>query len=174
MPAMIRYLDHWATAAPPSCPKCTPWTEEAQLCNISHVFPANYVMGFDVAVHNAAVQHPISTVSLQTRIQPSWCCRQMRDSSVNTTAFHSAAHILLSSHHWRWIRLWFCVKGRPSNGRLADRPLYFKRRRMGRVVVYRACTPHGLGSINGLGKIDSAFHPRYIGSINEYQAYLGS
>ncbi|GFU98605.1 hypothetical protein TNCV_3654361 [Trichonephila clavipes] len=27
-------------------------------------------------------------------------------------------------------RLWFCVKGRTSNGRLADRPLCFKRRRM--------------------------------------------
>ncbi|GFV16803.1 hypothetical protein TNCV_3363001 [Trichonephila clavipes] len=38
----------------------------------------------------------------------------------------------------------------------------------GRVVVYRASTPQILGSINGLGKVDSAFHPRYIGSINEY------
>ncbi|GFX99029.1 protein GVQW3 [Trichonephila clavipes] len=44
----------------------------------------------------------------------------------------------------------------------------------GRVVVYRASTPQVLGSINGLGKVDSAFHPRYIGSINEYQACLGS
>ncbi|GFU57682.1 hypothetical protein TNCV_3638371 [Trichonephila clavipes] len=44
----------------------------------------------------------------------------MRDSSVKTTSFHSAAHILLSSHHWWRRRLWFCVKGRPSNGRLAD------------------------------------------------------
>ncbi|GFT89438.1 hypothetical protein TNCV_4387191 [Trichonephila clavipes] len=43
----------------------------------------------------------------------------MRDSSVKTTSFHSAAHILLSSYHWRRRRLWFCVKGRPSNRRLA-------------------------------------------------------
>ncbi|GFW99262.1 hypothetical protein TNCV_3980871 [Trichonephila clavipes] len=43
----------------------------------------------------------------------------MRDLSVKTTSFHSAAHILLSSHHWRWRHLWFWVKGRPNNGRLA-------------------------------------------------------
>ncbi|GFT36678.1 hypothetical protein TNCV_3494811 [Trichonephila clavipes] len=45
---------------------------------------------------------------------------------------------------------------------------------IGRMVVYRVSTPQVLGSINGLGKVDSAFHPRYIGSINEYQACLGS
>ncbi|GFX75407.1 hypothetical protein TNCV_2546781 [Trichonephila clavipes] len=43
-----------------------------------------------------------------------------------------------------------------------------------RVVVYSASTPQVLGSINGLRKVDSAFHPRYIGSKNEYQACLGS
>ncbi|GFT99111.1 hypothetical protein TNCV_3794611 [Trichonephila clavipes] len=43
-----------------------------------------------------------------------------------------------------------------------------------RVVVYGASTPQVWGSINGLRKVDSAFHPRYIGSINEYQACLGS
>ncbi|GFS80038.1 hypothetical protein TNCV_2988271 [Trichonephila clavipes] len=42
-----------------------------------------------------------------------------------------------------------------------------------RVVVYSASTPQVWGSINGLRKVDSAFHPRYIGSINEYQACLG-
>ncbi|GFT98978.1 hypothetical protein TNCV_3793621 [Trichonephila clavipes] len=47
----------------------------------------------------------------------------MRDSSVKTTSFHSAIHILLSSHYWRWRRLWFCVMGRLSNGRLIDRPV---------------------------------------------------
>ncbi|GFW44143.1 hypothetical protein TNCV_3855041 [Trichonephila clavipes] len=68
---------------------------------------------------------------LQTRIRPSWCYRQMRDSSVKTTtSFHSAAHVLLSSHHWWRRRLWFCVKGRPSNGRLVVRPLCCKRRRI--------------------------------------------
>ncbi|GFY01179.1 hypothetical protein TNCV_5076461 [Trichonephila clavipes] len=72
----------------------------------------------------------LSPRCLQTRNRPSWCCRQMRDSSVKATSFYSAAHILLSSHHWWLRRLWFCVKGRPSNGRLADRPLYCKRRRM--------------------------------------------
>ncbi|GFT98861.1 DUF5641 domain-containing protein [Trichonephila clavipes] len=45
---------------------------------------------------------------------------------------------------------------------------------IGRVVAYRASTPQVWGSLNGLGKVDSAFHPRYIGSINEYQACLGS
>ena len=72
----------------------------------------------------------ISPWCLQTQMQPSWCYRQKRDSSVKTISFHSAVHILLSSHHWRRRRLWFCVKGRRSNGRLADRPLCCKRRRM--------------------------------------------
>ncbi|GFW65845.1 hypothetical protein TNCV_586711 [Trichonephila clavipes] len=53
----------------------------------------------------------------------------MRDLSVKTISFHSAAHILLSSHHWWMRRLWFCIKGRPSNGRLAVRPLCCKRHR---------------------------------------------
>ncbi|GFV60070.1 retrovirus-related Pol polyprotein from transposon TNT 1-94 [Trichonephila clavipes] len=43
-----------------------------------------------------------------------------------------------------------------------------------RMVVYSASTPEVWGSINGLRKLDSAFHPRYIGSINEYQACFGS
>ncbi|GFV62947.1 uncharacterized protein TNCV_4410111 [Trichonephila clavipes] len=43
-----------------------------------------------------------------------------------------------------------------------------------RVVVYSASTPQVWGSINGLRKVDSAFHPRYIGSINEYQACFGA
>ncbi|GFV29109.1 hypothetical protein TNCV_4601411 [Trichonephila clavipes] len=58
----------------------------------------------------------------------------MPDSSVNTTSFHSAVHILLSSHHGWWRRLWFSVKGSPSNGRLADRPLCCKWRRMNPAV----------------------------------------
>ncbi|GFW18098.1 hypothetical protein TNCV_4006381 [Trichonephila clavipes] len=65
---------------------------------------------------------------LQTQIRPPWCCRQMRDSLVKTTSFNSTAYILLSSHRWRRRRLWSCVKGRPSNGRLADRPFCCKRR----------------------------------------------
>ncbi|GFV56642.1 uncharacterized protein TNCV_951541 [Trichonephila clavipes] len=32
----------------------------------------------------------LSPRCLQTRIRSSWCCRQMRDSSVKTTSFHSA------------------------------------------------------------------------------------
>ncbi|GFV11687.1 hypothetical protein TNCV_976761 [Trichonephila clavipes] len=75
---------------------------------------------------------------LQSRIRPSWCCRQMSDSSVITTSFHSAAQILLSSHHWRWRHLWFCVKGRPINRRLADRSLCCKRRRMVRHTLNEA------------------------------------
>ncbi|GFV68364.1 hypothetical protein TNCV_2848431, partial [Trichonephila clavipes] len=38
-----------------------------------------------------------------------------------------------------------------------------------RVVVYSASTSQVWGSINGLHKVDTAFHP-HIGSINEYQA----
>ncbi|GFU97058.1 hypothetical protein TNCV_3347041 [Trichonephila clavipes] len=34
---------------------------------------------------------------------------------------------------------------------------------IGRVVVYRAFTPQVLGSINGLGKVDSAFIPDALG-----------
>ncbi|GFV97791.1 hypothetical protein TNCV_3076251 [Trichonephila clavipes] len=61
----------------------------------------------------------------------------MRDSSVKTTSFHSATHILLLSHHWWRRHLWFCVKGRPSNGRLADRPLCCKRRRMFGLAIHQ-------------------------------------
>ncbi|GFS99483.1 hypothetical protein TNCV_4534511 [Trichonephila clavipes] len=43
-----------------------------------------------------------------------------------------------------------------------------------RVEVYSASTPQVWGSINGLRKVDSAFPPHYIGSINEYQAWFGS
>ncbi|GFU47856.1 hypothetical protein TNCV_515621 [Trichonephila clavipes] len=73
-------------------------------------------------VHNADVQPPLSPRYLQTGIRLSWCCRQMRDSSVNTTSF-PLPPTYFSSHHWRRSCLGFCVKGRPSNGRLADRPL---------------------------------------------------
>ncbi|GFW60092.1 hypothetical protein TNCV_4893441 [Trichonephila clavipes] len=65
----------------------------------------------------------------------------MRDSSVRTTAFHSAADILLSSHHRRRRRLWFCIKGRPSNGRLEDRPLCCKLRRMIELLFWPTCSP---------------------------------
>ncbi|GFX59981.1 hypothetical protein TNCV_4984921 [Trichonephila clavipes] len=75
--------------------------------------------------HSASPLH-----ALQTRIRPSWGCRKMRKSSVKTTSFHSATHVLLSSHHRRRRRLWFCVKGRRSKGRLADKPLCCKRHRM--------------------------------------------
>ncbi|GFS69316.1 hypothetical protein TNCV_4011311 [Trichonephila clavipes] len=57
----------------------------------------------------------LSSRYTQTRIRPLLCCRQMRDSTVKTTSFHSANHILLSSLNWRRRRLWFCVKGRRSN-----------------------------------------------------------
>ncbi|GFU60026.1 hypothetical protein TNCV_3238051 [Trichonephila clavipes] len=36
-----------------------------------------------------------------------------------------------------------------------------------RVVVYSASVTQVWGSINGQRKVDSAFHPRYIGSIHE-------
>ncbi|GFW57411.1 uncharacterized protein TNCV_543241 [Trichonephila clavipes] len=64
--------------------------------------------------------------------------RTVRDLSVKTTSFHSATHILLSSHHWRRRRLWFCVKGRRSNERLEDKPLGYKRRRMETLGVKRS------------------------------------
>ncbi|GFU23097.1 hypothetical protein TNCV_3515431 [Trichonephila clavipes] len=72
----------------------------------------------------------LSPRCLQTQIRPSWCCRQMRESSLKTTSFHSATHIILLSHHWWRRRLWFDIKDRPRNGHLADRPLCCKRRRM--------------------------------------------
>ncbi|GFW64935.1 hypothetical protein TNCV_392011 [Trichonephila clavipes] len=65
----------------------------------------------------------LSPRCLQTQIRSSWCCRQMRDSSVKTTSFYSAAHTHISSHNLRRRRLWFYVKGRQNNGRLADRTL---------------------------------------------------
>ncbi|GFX36646.1 hypothetical protein TNCV_580251 [Trichonephila clavipes] len=43
----------------------------------------------------------------------------------------------------------------------------------GPVVAYRTSTPQVRGSILGLGKVDSAFDP-FSGSINEYQAFLGT
>ncbi|GFV87306.1 hypothetical protein TNCV_4032781 [Trichonephila clavipes] len=42
-----------------------------------------------------------------------------------------------------------------------------------RVVAYRDSTSLNRGSILGLGKVDSACHP-FSGSINEYQACLGT
>ncbi|GFS58256.1 hypothetical protein TNCV_4916511 [Trichonephila clavipes] len=50
----------------------------------------------------------------------------------------------------------------------------FIERKLDRVAVYSASTPQVWGSINGLRKVDSAFHPRSIGSMNEYQACFGS
>ncbi|GFU27766.1 hypothetical protein TNCV_218341 [Trichonephila clavipes] len=52
----------------------------------------------------------------------------MRDSSVKTTSLPPTS--LFHRIIWRWRRLWFCVKGRSSNGRLADGPLYSKGRQM--------------------------------------------
>ncbi|GFS50259.1 transposable element Tc3 transposase [Trichonephila clavipes] len=43
--------------------------------------------------------------------------------------FNSVVYFHGSSHHWRRKRLWFSVKGKRSNGRLADIPLCCKRRR---------------------------------------------
>ncbi|GFU63470.1 hypothetical protein TNCV_45161 [Trichonephila clavipes] len=82
--------------------------------------------------HDPTIQIPsiLSSRCLQTRIRPSWYCRQMRYSSVKTISFQSDADFLLSSHHWWRRRLWLCVKGRPSNGRLAGIPLCCKRRQM--------------------------------------------
>ncbi|GFX41075.1 hypothetical protein TNCV_2217731 [Trichonephila clavipes] len=60
----------------------------------------------------------------------------MRDWSVKTTSFHSGAHILFQAHHWRRRRLWFHVKGRPSNGRIVDRPLCCKRCRMVSIALF--------------------------------------
>ncbi|GFW91950.1 uncharacterized protein TNCV_2152321 [Trichonephila clavipes] len=80
-----------------------------------------------VVVHNAAVQHPRC---LQTRIRLLWCCRQMWDSSVKNN------FIPFCHPHPSFIAplveetLWFCVKSRPSDGRLAGRLLCCERRRM--------------------------------------------
>ncbi|GFV41167.1 hypothetical protein TNCV_1102301 [Trichonephila clavipes] len=47
------------------------------------------------------ITHCLSSRCLQTRIQPSCCCRQKRDLSVNTMPFHSVVHVQRSSHHCR-------------------------------------------------------------------------
>ncbi|GFX31184.1 hypothetical protein TNCV_2026851 [Trichonephila clavipes] len=62
----------------------------------------------------------LSPRCLQTQIQPSCCCRQKRNSSLNTMLFHSVVHIRRSSHHWMRKPLWFPVKGNRSNGILTD------------------------------------------------------
>ncbi|GFX00166.1 hypothetical protein TNCV_296551 [Trichonephila clavipes] len=66
----------------------------------------------------------------------------MRDSSLKTTSFHSAPHILFSLHHWWWRRLWLLIKGRPNNGRLVERPLCCIRRRTGRGSYAVHDVPH--------------------------------
>ncbi|GFV38689.1 hypothetical protein TNCV_4420571 [Trichonephila clavipes] len=82
-----------------------------------------------VIVGDAAVQHRLSTVSPDSN--PTTVVLQTGDDSlVKTTSFHTAALILLSSHHWRRRLLWFCIKCRPSNRSLTDRPLCCKRCRM--------------------------------------------
>ncbi|GFV64596.1 hypothetical protein TNCV_4965771 [Trichonephila clavipes] len=55
---------------------------------------------------------------------------QKRDSSVDTTWTYSVVHVQRSSHHWCRKRLWYPVRSKQSNGRLADIPLCCKRRRM--------------------------------------------
>ncbi|GFU72136.1 hypothetical protein TNCV_3049961 [Trichonephila clavipes] len=50
--------------------------------------------------------------------------------SVNRMPFHSVVHVFRLSNHWLRKRLWFPVKGKRSNGRLADIPLCRKWRRM--------------------------------------------
>ncbi|GFT73281.1 hypothetical protein TNCV_2353321 [Trichonephila clavipes] len=73
-------------------------------------------------VHNAAVQHSLSTVSPDSN--PTIVVLQKDAWLVSKDNFILfRRQILLSSHHWRRRRLWFCLKGRPSNGRLADSPL---------------------------------------------------
>ncbi|GFW66505.1 uncharacterized protein TNCV_3310241 [Trichonephila clavipes] len=55
---------------------------------------------------------------------------QKQDSSVNTMKFHLIVHVHRSSHYRRRKSLWFPVKNKQSNGRLADIPLFCKQRRM--------------------------------------------
>ncbi|GFY16184.1 uncharacterized protein TNCV_2348291 [Trichonephila clavipes] len=57
---------------------------------------------------------------------------------------------------------------------LVENANYTSHKNQDRVNVYSASTPQVWGSINRLCKVDSAFHPRYIRSINEYQAGFGS
>ncbi|GFY03392.1 hypothetical protein TNCV_1173501 [Trichonephila clavipes] len=66
----------------------------------------------------------------QTRIRPSGCCRQKRDSAFNTMSFHSVVYVYRSSLLWWGKCLWFPDKGKRSNGRLADIPLCCKKRRI--------------------------------------------
>ncbi|GFW95056.1 hypothetical protein TNCV_1496951 [Trichonephila clavipes] len=77
----------------------------------------------------------LSLWRLQTRIRPSRCCKQKRDSSVNRISFHSVVHDHRSSHHWWSKRLWFSVKGKRSNGQPTEILLCYKRCRMVREVT---------------------------------------
>ncbi|GFV13542.1 uncharacterized protein TNCV_67451 [Trichonephila clavipes] len=49
--------------------------------------------------------------------------------------FHSVVHVRRSSHHWWRKHLWFPVKGKQSNGCLADIPFCCKRRRMATILA---------------------------------------
>ncbi|GFY12881.1 hypothetical protein TNCV_3074411 [Trichonephila clavipes] len=92
----------------------------------------------------------------------------MRDSSVMTNSFHSTNHIFLSSHQWRQRRLWFCVKGRPSNGRIVDKPLSCKQRRM----ACAAC-PHVMWctEVDAIDHIGPSLPPLSNGHISALQLF---
>ncbi|GFU71019.1 hypothetical protein TNCV_4487821 [Trichonephila clavipes] len=72
----------------------------------------------------------LSPRCLKTRIRPLFCCRQMRDSAVKKTSFHSAAQSLLLSQLLAAETFVVLRQGIPSNGRFVDRSLCCKLCRM--------------------------------------------
>ncbi|GFX01897.1 hypothetical protein TNCV_370861 [Trichonephila clavipes] len=84
-----------------------------------------------VVMHNATVkQQHLTTVSPNSN--PTTVILQIEAEFVSKhkMSFHSVVHVHRSSHHWWRQRLWPPLKGKRSNGRLADNPLFCKRRRM--------------------------------------------
>ncbi|GFV91753.1 hypothetical protein TNCV_4763181 [Trichonephila clavipes] len=70
-------------------------------------------------MHNATGQQPLTSVSPNSNLTT---VRQKRYSSVNTMSFHSVIHVHYSLHHLCCKSLWFPIKGKRSNGFLADIP----------------------------------------------------
>ena len=75
-----------------------------------------------------------STWCLQTWMQPSWCCKENRDLSENTTSHH-----FCWTHHWRCFYFWCNVKGSRSHGQRAGILYYCKCHRTVCADIYLSC-----------------------------------
>ncbi|GFU64908.1 hypothetical protein TNCV_785591 [Trichonephila clavipes] len=85
-----------------------------------------------VAMHNATVQQPLAIVFSNSN--PIIVTLQTEVGFVSKhDVFPFSGPCRLSLHHWKHKCLWYSVKGKRSNRRLANIPLCCKRRRMVRV-----------------------------------------